>query len=30
MITKGLIDQNYKILIKENPQINTESSPDKN
>ena len=29
MITKGLIDQNYKILIKENQQINTEPSPDK-
>ena len=26
MITKGLIDQNYKILIRENRQINTESS----
>ena len=29
MITKGLIDQNYKILIRENQQINTEPSPDK-
>ena len=29
MITKGLIDQNYKILIRENRQINTEPSPDK-
>ena len=29
MITKGLIDQNYKILIRENQQINTELSPDK-
>ena len=29
MIAKGLIDQNYKILIKENPQIYTEPSPDK-
>ena len=29
MITKGLIDQNYQILIRENPQINIESSPDK-
>ena len=29
MITKGLIDQNYKILITENKQINTEPSPDK-
>ena len=29
IITKGLIDQNYKILIRENRQINTEPSPDK-
>ena len=29
MITKDLIDQNYKILIRENPQINTEPSHDK-
>ena len=29
MITKGLIDQNYKILIRECPQINTELSPEK-
>ena len=29
MITKGLIDQNYQILIRENPQINIEPSPDK-
>ena len=29
MITKDLIDQNYKILIRENQQINTEPSPDK-
>ena len=29
MITKGLIDQNYKILIRENSQIITEPSPDK-
>ena len=29
MITKALIDQNYKILIRENPQINIEPSPDK-
>ena len=29
MITKGLIDQNYKILIRENRQINTEPSPNK-
>ena len=29
MITKGLIDQNYKIFIRENQQINTEPSPDK-
>ena len=29
MITKGLIDQNYKILIRENRQVNTELSPDK-
>ena len=29
MITKGLIDQNYKILIRENRQINTEPSADK-
>ena len=29
MITKGLIDQNYKILVRENPQINIEPSPDK-
>ena len=29
MITKGLIDQNYKILIMENRQKNTEPSPDK-
>ena len=24
MMTKGLIDQNYKILIRENPHMNTE------
>ena len=30
MITNSLIDQNYKIAISENPQINTEPSPDKN
>ena len=29
MINKGLIDQNYKILIRENQQINTEPSPNK-
>ena len=29
MITKGLIDQNYKILIRKNQQTNTEPSPDK-
>ena len=29
MITKGLIEQNYKILIKQNQQINIEPSPDK-
>ena len=29
MITKGLIGHNYKILIRENPQINTEPFPDK-
>ena len=29
MITKGLIDQNYKIFIRENQQINTGASPDK-
>ena len=29
MITKGLIDQNYKILVRENPQINIEPPPDK-
>ena len=29
MITKGLLDQNYKILIRENRQINTEPLPDK-
>ena len=29
MITKDLIDQNYKILIRKSPQINTEPSPDK-
>ena len=29
MISKGLIDQNYKILIRENRQINTEAFPDK-
>ena len=29
MVTKGLIDQNYKILIRGNLQINTEPSPDK-
>ena len=29
MITKILIDQNYKIMIRENSQINTEPSPDK-
>ena len=29
MIAKGLTDQNFKILIKENPQIYTEPSPDK-
>ena len=29
MIAKGLIDQNYKILIRENGQINTEPSLDK-
>ena len=29
MITKGLIDQNYKILIRQSPQINTEPFPDK-
>ena len=29
MITNSLIDQNYKIAISENPQINTEPSPDK-
>ena len=29
MITKGLIDQNYKIISKKNPQINAEPSPDK-
>ena len=26
MITKGLIDQNYKILVRENPQINLNHS----
>ena len=29
MITKGLIDQNYKILVRESPQINIEQSTDK-
>ena len=29
MITKGVIDQNYQILITENQQINTEPPPDK-
>ena len=29
MIMKGLIDQNYKILIRESQQINTEPLPDK-
>ena len=29
MIIKGLIDQNYKILIRLSQQINTEPSPDK-
>ena len=29
MITKGLIDQNYKIFIREYQQINTGASPDK-
>ena len=29
MITKGLIEQNYKILIKQNQQINIEPFPDK-
>ena len=29
MITKGLIYQNFKILIRENRQIKTEPSPDK-
>ena len=29
MIPKGLIGHNYKILIRENPQINTEPFPDK-
>ena len=28
-MTKGLIDHNYKILIRENPQISTEPFPDK-
>ena len=28
-ITKGLFDQNYRILIRENQQINTKPSPDK-
>ena len=29
MITKGLIEQNYKILIRKSPQINTQPYPDK-
>ena len=29
MITKGLMDHSYKILIRENQQIDTEPSPDK-
>lgn len=29
MITKGLIDQNYKILVRESQQINIEQSTDK-
>ena len=29
MISKDLMDQNYKILIRENQQINTEPYPDK-
>ena len=29
MVTEGLIDQNYKIVIMENPQTNAEPSPDK-
>ena len=29
MIFKGLIDQNYRVLNKKNPQTNIEPSPDK-
>ena len=29
MITEDSIDQNYKFLTRENPQISTELSPDK-